>query len=342
MGLGESPLEGLEMNWEDRNVLLTGASGLVGSWLAESLVGKGANVTILLRDYVPSSHLFENGIWSRTNTVRGELEDYALVERAINEYEIDSIFHMAAQTIVGTANRSPLSTFKSNIEGTWNVLEAARASGLVKSVVVASSDKAYGSHEKLPYTEDMALEGRHPYDVSKSCADLLAQSYFHTYKLPVAIARCGNIYGPGDLNFNRLIPGTIRSILRGEEFLIRSDGTYVRDYIFVKDVADAYLTLAENMDKPGVKGEAFNFSVANKITVLQLVELIAKAMGIKCRPKILNTAKGEIRNQYLSSAKAGKVLGWKAKYQIEKGIGETIPWYREYFKGRPRPQKFSD
>ncbi len=322
------------MKWADRNVLLTGASGLVGSWLAESLVDQGANVTVLLRDHVPSSHLFEKSIWSKVNAVRGELEDYWAVERAMNEYEIDLVFHIGAQAIVGTANRSPISTFKSNIEGTWNVLEAARNSKLIKGVVVASSDKAYGDHEKLPYTEDMPLQGRHPYDVSKSCADLIAQTYFHTYKLPLAVARCGNIYGPGDMNFNRIIPGTIRSIVNGQDPIIRSDGTYIRDYIFVKDIANAYMTLAENLHRPDVCGEVFNFSVANKITVIQLVNLIAKEMGVKCHPVIQNTISGEIKQQYLSSDKAKKVLGWIAKYPIEKGLKETIPWYEKYLKSK--------
>jgi CDP-glucose 4,6-dehydratase len=213
-------------------------------------------------------------------------------------------------------------------------MEAARNSELVERVVFASSDKAYGDHERLPYSEDTPLQGRHPYDVSKSCADLIAQSYFHTYGLPVCVARCGNLYGPGDLNFNRIIPGTIRSILLGQKPQIRSDGTYTRDYLFVKDAAQAYMVLAENMHRKEIVGQSFNFSTMNKITVLQLVKLILKEMGSKLESEVLNQAKGEIRHQYLSSEKAKKLLKWEAAYSIEKGLKETIPWYVDYIKKR--------
>lgn len=321
--------------WDGRKVFVTGASGILGSWVVQSLVSAGAEPTILMRDTVPSSRLYETGADSRVNTVRGQVEDYWVVERALNEYEIDSVFHLGAQTIVGAANRSPLGTFRSNIEGTWNVMEACRNSPLVSRVVFASSDKAYGEQEKLPYTEDAPLQGRHTYDVSKSCADLVAQSYFHTYGLPVCIARCGNLYGPGDLNFSRIIPGTIRSVLANEAPVIRSDGTYVRDYLYVKDAADAYLTLAGKMDEGAVCGNAFNFSTANKLTVLQVVESVLSAMGSALEPKILDEAKGEIKSQYLSSSKAKELLGWEAKYALDSGLKETIPWYTEYL-GRGR------
>ncbi len=318
--------------WFQKNVLVTGGSGLLGSWLVDMLTEKGAALTILMRDDVPSSRLFETSVLKKANVARGELENYYEVGRTINEYEIDTVFHLGAQTIVGTANRSPISTFKSNIEGTWNVLEACRNAKLVKKVVIASSDKAYGDQEKLPYSEDTPLQGKHPYDVSKSCADLIAQSYYHTYKTPVCIARCGNIYGPGDLNFNRIVPGTIRSILDAERPIIRSDGTYVRDYIYVKDAAEAYVLLAENMEQKGILGEAFNFSTRNKMTVLEIVKSILKVMDSKLEPKILDEASAEIKKQYLSSEKAKKMLDWEARYAIEAGLRETIPWYIKYLK----------
>ncbi len=320
--------------WLERSVLVTGASGFLGSWVSETLCSKGANTTVLIRDDVPASRLFETGAHRLVNAVRGEVEDYSVIERTMNEYEIDTVFHLGAQTIVGAANRSPLGTFKANITGTWNVMEAARNSKLVKRVVFASSDKAYGDQEKLPYAEDSPLQGRHPYDVSKSCADIITQSYFHTYGLPACIARCGNLYGPGDLNFNRIIPGTIQSIALGERPVIRSDGTYVRDYLYVKDAVDAYLALAESMGRKEILGQAFNFSTLNKITVLELVEKILKQMKSGLAPVILNEAKGEIKNQYLSSEKARKLLSWEAKYPIEKGLQETVPWYLAYVKKR--------
>ncbi|MFH1471047.1 MAG: GDP-mannose 4,6-dehydratase [Candidatus Micrarchaeota archaeon] len=320
--------------WFEKNVLVTGATGFLGPWVVQELATKGANVTILMRDYVPESMLFENSSHKGANIVRGDFEDYWTVERAMNEYEIETVFHLGAQAIVGAANRSPMATFKANILGTCNVLEAARNSKLVKKVVFASSDKAYGDQEKLPYTEEAPLQGRHPYDVSKSCADLIAQSYYHTYGLPVAIARCGNLYGPGDLNFNRIIPGTIKSIALGERPVIRSDGTYIRDYFYVKDAAAAYVTLAEKMDQKKLFGEAFNFSTGNRISVLELVEKILGLMKSGLKPQVLNEAKGEIKNQYLSSEKAKRVLGWEAVYSIEKGLGETIPWYLSFLKKR--------
>ncbi len=315
--------------WKDRNVLVTGCTGLLGSWLTDALVEKGANVVGLVRDLVPRSNLRELGCWERINLVRGEVEDYPLLERALNEYEIDTVFHLAAQTIVSIANRCPLSTFESNIKGTWNLLEASRRVNTVKRIVVASSDKAYGSHEKLPYSEDAPLQGRHPYDVSKSCADLLARSYFETYDLPVSVTRCGNLYGGGDLNWNRIIPGTIRSFYNGEVPIIRSDGKYIRDYFFVKDAVAGYLLQAEKTAEDGVRGEAFNFSDQRQINVLELVSLIRKLMGREeLQPRVLDQVRGEIKHQYLDSAKARKVLDWKPLYTLEEGLGETIDWYR--------------
>lgn len=314
-------------------VLVTGATGILGSWLAQELVESGAEVVTIMRDDVPTSNLFFSGTDKKIKAVRGSLEDYALVERTLNEYEVGTCFHLAAQTIVPTANRSPISTFESNIKGTWNLLEAARNSRLLKRLVVASSDKAYGEHEKLPYQENFPLNPRHPYDASKACADLLTQSYYHTYGLPVSITRCGNIYGGGDHNYNRIVPGTIRAIYLNENPVIRSDGTLMRDYLFVKDVVRAYFLLAKNMGK-GVTGEVFNFGTEKPLTVLQLVNKImelSKATHLK--PVILGKGKtpGEIEKQYLSSEKAKKILGWMPEYTMEKGLSETISWYHNYF-----------
>jgi len=325
-----------ESYWEEKNVLVTGASGFLGSWLTKALVERKANVSILLRDKVPTSYLFTSGVINKVNIVNGDLLDYFVIERTLNEYEIDTVFHIGAQAIVNTANRNPISTFKSNIEGTWNMLEAIRKSNTIKRVVVASSDKAYGSQDNLPYTENMPLKGEHPYDVSKSCTDLIAQAYFKTYGLPIGITRCGNIYGGGDLNFNRIIPGTIKSAYNKERPVIRSDGTYIRDYIYVEDIVKACLILAGNLDRKELHGEAFNFSVKNKIRVLQLVNLILKLMKSSLKPIILNEVKNEIKNQSLSSEKALKIIEWEPDYTIDEGLKKTINWYKAYFKGNFR------
>lgn len=319
--------------WKDRNVFVTGATGLLGSWTCQRLLEYRANVVCLQRDSVPGSHLVRSGLIERVTVVRGDLEDYPSVLRAINEYEIETVLHLGAQTIVGTAARSALSTFESNIKGTWNVLEACRACAkLVKRVVVASSDKAYGSHPRLPYTEDTPLQGRFPYDVSKSCADLLALSYFATYRLPVCITRCGNLFGGGDLNFSRIVPGTVRSVLRGEPLIVRSDGKFVRDYFYVEDAAHAYLFLAERMDDPNLHGEAFNFGNEAPVTVLELVERILNAMDARqLQPVILNQASHEIREQFLDCTKARTRLGWRPQYSLGTGLSHTIAWYRNYF-----------
>ncbi|MBN1323062.1 MAG: GDP-mannose 4,6-dehydratase [Methanotrichaceae archaeon] len=318
--------------WKDRNVLLTGCTGLLGSWLAQTLVEREANLIGLIRDSVPRSNLYLSGISKRMTVVRGEVEDEPLLERTLNEYEVDSIFHLAAQTIVTIANRNPLSTFETNIKGTWNILEAARRSSLVSRVIVASSDKAYGSQEILPYDERTPLEGRHPYDVSKSCADLICQSYHNTYGLPVCITRCGNLYGGGDLNFNRIVPGTIRSLMNGERPVIRSDGLLVRDYFYVLDGVEAYMTLAEGMDERKIHGEAFNFSNERPLSVLELVDTLIEQMEADVRPHVLGKASNEIRHQYLSAAKAREVLGWRPSYTLQEGLDETIRWYGEFLR----------
>jgi CDP-glucose 4,6-dehydratase len=317
--------------WKSRNVFVTGATGLLGSWLVQELVGRGANVVCLVRDWVPASRFLSEGLASHATVVRGELEDLEVILRALNEYEIDTVFHLGAQTIVGTASRSALSTFEANIKGTWNLLEACRLAGkLVKRVLVASSDKAYGSHEKLPYTEDAPLQGRFPYDVSKSCADLISISYWHSYRLPVAVTRCGNLFGGGDLNFNRLIPGTIRSVLRDESPIIRSDGTFVRDYFYVRDAVDAYLQLAEHMPAERFLGQAFNFGTETPMSVVEVAEAVLRMMGKQNLPlTILNQATNEIPRQYLDCAKARTTMNWHPRFTFEQGLKESIAWYRD-------------
>ena len=318
--------------WEDRHVFVTGATGLLGSWMVKRLLESGADITCLVRDWVPKSHLVTSGNLDKVNIVRGELEDYETVLRAINEYEIDTVFHLGAQTIVGTASRSVLSTFEANIKGTWNLLEACRVcSKLVRRVIIASSDKAYGEHKNLPYKESTPLLGRFPYDVSKVCADLLGFSYFHTYQLPVGITRCGNLYGGGDLNFNRIIPGTIKSVLLGQRPIVRSDGKFVRDYFYVEDAVEAYMKFAEQMSHQQLYGEAYNFGTETPKTVIDLVRLVLKLMDREdLEPVILNEATHEIREQYLDCAKAKEKLHWEAGYPLELGLGKTIKWYREY------------
>jgi len=318
--------------WKDRNVLVTGCTGLLGSWLTKSLCEKEANVIGLIRDLVPRSNLNWSGFNNKIVSVRGEIEDYFLLERIINEYEIDTVFHLAAQTIVTIANRNPISTFKTNIEGTWNLLEACRKATLVKRIIVASSDKAYGNQEKLPYDEETPLEGRHPYDVSKSCADLICRSYYETYGLPVCVTRCGNFYGGGDLNFNRIVPGTIRSIIKNERPIIRSDGTYLRDYFYIRDGAESYMLLAKKMENKNIHGHAFNFSTECPISVLEIVNRIIGSMGSNLEPKILNSVTNEIKDQYLSAQKAKNLLDWHPLFTLDVGLKETIEWYQIFFK----------
>lgn len=326
---------GMSQFWQYRPVFVTGASGLLGSWLVRRLLKSGADVVCLVRDWVPQSELVRGALLDRVKVVRGDVRDQESVERALGEYEIDTVIHLAAQTIVGIANRNPISTFESNVAGTWTLLEACRRSPLVKQVVVASSDKAYGDHEQLPYNEDAPLLGRHPYDVSKSCADLIAQAYAVTYDLPVAITRCGNLYGGGDLNWNRIVPGTIRSILRDQRPVIRSDGKFVRDYFYADDGAAANMLLAERLAAdPSLKGQAFNFSNETQVTVLELVQRILKSMDSNLEPEILNEAVNEIREQYLNAEKARHVLGWRPLFTLDEGLRATIEWYREFLEAQ--------
>lgn len=328
--------------WRDRNVFVTGCTGLLGSWLTEALLERQAHVIGLVRDWVPQSRLFGRQLDKRITIVRGAVEEFATLERTLNEYEIETVFHLAAQTIVETANRNPPSTFETNIAGTWRLLEATRRVPTVKRVVIASSDKAYGAQPTLPYLETAPLKASNPYDVSKACGDLLGAAYFATYGLPITITRCGNFYGGGDLNFNRLVPGTIRSVLRGERPIIRSDGTLIRDYFYIEDAAQAYLMLAEKMEDPAIHGEAFNFSHEAPVTVMEMTHKILKLMGREdLRPVIQNTAQHEIANQSLSAKKARTMLGWQPRFTLEDGLTNTVAWYREYLAeaGAKRPRR---
>lgn len=319
--------------WRDRPTCVTGATGLVGIWLVRRLVEAGAQVVCTVRDWVPQSDLLRSPLSEQVVLARGDVRDQAFVERVLGEYEINTVIHLAAQTIVGIANRNPVSTFESNIQGTWVMLEACRRSPAVKQIVVASSDKAYGDQEVLPYTEDSPLQGRHPYDVSKSCADLITRTYAETYGLPTVITRCGNFYGGGDLNWNRIVPGAIRSVLRGVPPVIRSDGKSIRDYFYVEDGAAAYMLLAEKLaEHPDLRGQSFNFSNEAQMTVLELMQRILSLMGSDLKPVILNEATNEIRHQYLSAEKARNILGWKPLFDLDAGLRATIEWYRHFFQ----------
>lgn len=314
--------------WRDRSVLVTGATGFLGSHLVTLLVEAGALVTAIRRDRPPPRSI--ERVWAKAVTwVDGDIEDQALVERAIGEHEVESVFHLAAQTQVGVANDNAVATFRTNIGGTCSVLEACHRSPRVEQVLVASSDKAYGAQPQLPYTEDMPLLARHPYDVSKACADLIALSYHTTWDLPVVITRCGNLFGPGDMNWARLVPGTVRSVLRGEAPVIRSSGLLVRDYLYVVDGALAYLALAEaQLARPVLSGEAFNFSTETPMTALALVEAIQAVAGTDLAPEVLGGGQHEIPAQHLSAAKARDVLGWVPTRTVAEALGETVGWYR--------------
>lgn len=321
--------------WLDRPTLVTGATGLVGGWVVRRLLRQQADIVCLVRDWVPESEFVRSGLLTHTKTVRGDVCDQALLERVLGEYEIDTVIHLAAQTLVPVANRNPVATFETNVGGTWALLEACRRSSKVKQIILASSDKAYGEAQKLPYDESTPLCGRHPYDVSKSCADLIAQAYATTYGLPIAITRCGNFYGPGDLNWNRIVPGTIRSILRGERPVIRSNGKLIRDYFYVEDGAAAYLLLAEKLAAdPKLRGEAFNFSNEIQVTVLELVEKLLTLMGSHLTPDIRNEASHEIQHQSLSAQKARDQLEWQPIFSLDDGLRKTISWYANFIATR--------
>ncbi len=312
--------------WQRKTVLITGYEGFLGSWLSKILIEKGAIIIgldkIQNRRYSILTDLRKNII-----CIKGNVANLTLVKKIIDKYKPSIIFHLAAESIVGKANKNPINAFKSNIEGTWNILEAARNKEFIEAVIVASSDKAYGSHKKLPYKEETPLQGKHPYDVSKSCSDLLCYAYYNTYNVPVCVTRCGNIYGPGDYHFTRIIPDAIRSAVKDKALIIRSDGKFTRDYIYIEDIVLGYIKLAEHMRKKKLYGEAFNFSNEKPLSVLELVKIIYTLMHKKPDYKILNYAKYEIKDQYLSSKKAKKYLKWKQNYTLYEGLKRTIDWY---------------
>ena len=319
--------------WEDRKVFVTGATGLVGGWLIKKLIELNSDVVVLIRDFVPNSTFMKQKFFEKVTVINGDLSDSVFLRRVLNEYEVTNIIHLASQTTVPIANRSPISTYESNIRGTWNLLEASNfEKKIIKSVVIASSDKAYGESRTLPYTEETPLNAIYPYDVSKACADLISRSYANVFDVPVAITRCGNFFGGGDLNWNRLIPGTIRSLIKKQQPIIRSNGNLIRDYIYVEDVVSAYIKLSEFLSHNiEIKVQAFNFSNESKKTVLDITNLIIKLIKSNLEPIIMNEGENEISEQFLDASKAKKNLGWQPEYKIEEGLRKTINWYKEYF-----------
>ena len=318
--------------WKDRSVFVTGATGLLGGWLVPALVKRGASVVVLIRDSLPKSLLVNEGWLKELTAVHGSMTDENLIRRTLAEYSVQTIFHIGAQTLVGVAKNDPIGTLETNVRGTWTVLEAARQSK-VEQVLVASSDKAYGENVGLPYREEYSLHGSYPYEVSKSCTDLISQMYAKTYGMKVGVVRCGNLFGGGDLNFSRLIPGAVRATLRGENFRIRSDGKFVRDFLYVEDAAEAYILLAEHLAaNPALAGEAFNFGLGLRPTMLDIVDRILEIMDRRdLAPIIENIANNEIREQYMASDKAHKLLGWAPSCGMDEGLKRTIAWYRGHF-----------
>ncbi len=316
--------------WKNKSVLVTGYEGFLGSNLTKRLLSYGAKVVgIDIRVNRKKTILTEDD-FKKIIVIKGNVTRYNLIEEIIQKYKTEIVFHLAAEAIVGECLRNPSRTFSSNIGGTWNILDCCRNLNTVKAIIIASSDKAYGSHERLPYKEDASLKGNHPYDVSKSCADLIAHTYFHTYGLPVAITRCGNIYGPGDFNFSRIVPDAVRCAVSGRTLLIRSDGKFTRDYVYVDDIVNGCILLAEKLQKLNLKGEAFNFSAENPVTIIELINKIYEIVNKSPNYKILNQVKYEIRHQYLCSKKARRILRWKPRYRLEEGIKKTIQWYGAY------------
>ena len=317
--------------WQRRRVLVTGATGLRGSHVTKLLHSLGAEVVVLVRDILPRSLLVSSGLIEQVIVVNGSVTDQPLLQRVLVEYEVQSVFHLAAQTLVTHALANPVETMDVNIGGTYRLLEACRLYGGCREILVASSDKAYGQQDELPYREGFAMQGRYPYDVSKSCADLITRSFAATYGLPVAVTRLANLYGPGDLNFNRLIPGGIRSLLLGEPVIIRSDGTLQREYLFVENGALGYVLLAEQLAEKKLGGEAFNFGQGGPLTVLEVVDALKKVLGVpEAEVRVLDEVKAEIQAQYLDSTKARETLDWSPPWSFEQGLERTIPWYREY------------
>ncbi len=314
-----------------RSVFVTGAYGLLGSWLVRALVARGERVVVLQRDRAPRSALLLDGVHDALDVVHGDLNEAGLVARALGEYEVDTVFHLAAQTIVGTANRSPLATFESNVRGTWTLLEACRLHG-AERVVVAASDKAYGASATLPYREDMPLDPRFPYDVSKAATDMIARSYWHTFGLPVAVTRFANLYGGGDLNRSRLIPEAVGAALAGRAPVIRSDGSPERDFLYVEDAVEAYLRLADALDGAGAGGEAFNAGGGEPHAVRDVVARICALAGTDVAPDVRGsgTPDGEIDRQYVDAAKLRALTGWGPRVDLDEGLRRTIEWYRAH------------
>lgn len=314
--------------WKNKKVLITGHEGFLGSNIAKALLERGSKVIGVDKIKERSCNALE-GLRKDIICVKGDISDLKLVKRIVETHKPRVMFHIAAEAIVGEANKNPVGAFKSNIEGTWNILDASRGKKFIDAIVVASSDKAYGSHKELPYKEETALRGKHPYDVSKSCADLICHAYWNTYKVPVCVTRCGNIYGPGDFHFSRIVPDAVRCALKSETLLIRSDGEFTRDYVYVEDVVNGYIALAEKMKKLKLYGEAFNFSCEDPITVIEMVKAIFRLLGKNPDYKILNKVKYEIKDQFLCSRKARKVLDWKPGFTLNEGLKKTIEWYEE-------------
>ena len=314
--------------WINKRVLITGFEGFLGSHLTKTLLTAEAKVVGLdIKTYREETILCQSD-YEKMTVYKGSVVDHRLLREILNKHSIDVIFHLAAEALVVRSQENPCRTFGTNIQGTWQVLETARRYGKIKAIVVASSDKAYGSHKKLPYHEDMPLIANHPYDVSKSCADLISRTYAHTYGLPLAITRCGNIYGPGDFNFSRLIPDAIRCSLTNKTLLIRSDGKFVRDYVYADDIVNGYMLLAEKLPDSKIAGEAFNFSNETPLTVLEVVEEISRAGGSKLQYKIMNSAEYEIKRQYLESKKSKNFLEWEPRHTFSEGINETMGWFK--------------
>lgn len=314
-----------------RAVFVTGAYGLLGAWLTRALVERGDRVVVLQRDRAPRSALLLDGIEDALDVVHGDLNEPGLVARALGEYEVDTVFHLAAQTIVGTANRSPLATFESNVRGTWTLLEACRLHG-TQRVVVAASDKAYGASATLPYREEMPLDPRYPYDVSKAATDMIARSYWHTFGLPVAITRFANLYGGGDLNRSRLIPEAVGAALAGRAPIIRSDGSPERDFLYVEDAVEAYLRLADALDRDEARGEAFNAGGGQPHAVRDVVARICAIAGTDVEPDVRGsgTPDGEIDRQYVDATKLRSLTGWEPHVELDDGLRRTIEWYRAH------------
>jgi CDP-glucose 4,6-dehydratase len=323
------------MEWSGAPVLVTGAQGFIGSWLAERLLDAGAEVVVPLRDRVPGSRFHADGIEERCTVVQADVSDYESLLRIIHQYRFTAIFHLAAQALVGIANRSPLATYESNVRGTYMLLEAIRAAGVVgdraERVVIASSDKAYGDVDTLPYREDQALEPTYPYDVSKACADLIARSYAVTFDMPVAVTRLANVYGGGDSNFSRIVPETMRAVVRGDRPVLRSDGTPERDFIYVEDAVDAYLAVADSLDRPELRGRAWNAGAGSAIPVMELVKRIVAVSGRDVEPDVQGegTPHGEIDRQYLDSTAIREELGWAPRWEIARGLEAAWAWYRD-------------